>query len=114
MLRWIEDVGWRSLSLSLCFALLVPLTSCQPSLYKTQTAQQSQLILSTLSDPNTFNFANKNTFTNIFLFSYECLTNENGVTGEIEPALAESWQVSEDNKRVVFKLRPGLKWSDGH
>jgi peptide/nickel transport system substrate-binding protein len=106
--------GRRSLSLFLCLALLIPLTSCQPTLYKTEVAQQSQLILSTLSDPNTFNFANKNTFPNIFLFAYECLTTENGVTGDIEPALAESWEVSKDNKRVVFKLRPGLKWSDGH
>ncbi|WP_197984838.1 ABC transporter substrate-binding protein [Leptolyngbya sp. Cla-17] len=113
IVRWIDAVGQRSLLLFLAIALLVPLSSCQPTLYKTKAAAQSQLILSTLSDPNTFNFANKNTFPNIFLFTYECLTNENGVTGEIEPALAESWQVSKDNKRVVFKLRPGLKWSDG-
>jgi len=27
--------------------------------------------------------------------------------------LAESWQVSEDNKTIIFHLRPLLKWSDG-
>jgi len=94
-------------------ALVIFLSSCQSGQLRTQAAQGSQLVLGTLTDPNTFNFANKNTFPSIFLFTYECLTQENGVTGAIEPALAESWQFSDDNKRVVFKLRPGLKWSDG-
>lgn len=70
-------------------------------------------MISTVTDPNTFNFANKNTFPNVFLFSYEGLTHQNGETGEVEPALAESWQISADKKRIVFKLRSGLLWSDG-
>ena len=97
----------------LVLGLLLGLTGCTTSQYRTQTAQGSQLVLSTITDPNTFNFANANTFPNIFLFSYEGLTRENGVTGEVEPALAESWQISPDKKRVVFKLRSGLRWSDG-
>jgi peptide/nickel transport system substrate-binding protein len=89
------------------------LNSCHPSNFRSQAAQGSQLVVSALTDPNTFNFANKNTFPSVFLFTSEGLTSENGVTGEVEPALAESWQVSPDSKRVVFKLRPNLKWSDG-
>lgn len=27
--------------------------------------------------------------------------------------LAESWQVSDDNKTITFKLKPNLKWADG-
>lgn len=71
-------------------------------------------MISSLTDPRTFNYANLESFPNIFLFAYDGLTRENGATGEIEPALAESWQMSEDKLRVVFTLRQGLKWSDGH
>ena len=32
---------------------------------------------------------------------------------DIEGELAESWQVSPDQKTITFKLRPNLKWADG-
>ncbi len=28
--------------------------------------------------------------------------------------LAESWEIAGDNRTIVFHLRPGLKWTDGH
>jgi ABC-type transport system substrate-binding protein len=34
-------------------------------------------------------------------------------TLEVRPALAASWQVSDGGKRAVFRLRPGLRFSDG-
>ncbi len=32
---------------------------------------------------------------------------------DIEGELAESWQVSADQKTITFKLKPNLKWADG-
>lgn len=33
---------------------------------------------------------------------------------DLEGELAESWQISSDNKTITFKLKPNLKWADGH
>ncbi|MFM7424815.1 MAG: ABC transporter substrate-binding protein [Elainella sp.] len=80
---------------------------------RTQAASGSQLVLSTLQDPKTFNYALNQEFPSIFLFCFRGLTREEGTTGTYQPDLAESWQISPDQKRITFTLRAGLKWSDG-
>lgn len=105
---------WRCwLAVMLAFLSAIALSSCRLADYKTQTAQVPQLVVSTLSDPKTFNYALSSEFPNVFGYIYEGLITENGLTGAIEPALAKRWQISEDKQRIVFTLREGLKWSDG-
>lgn len=41
------------------------------------------------------------------------LVNMDLVTEQPQPALAESWTVDADQKTWTFKLRKGLRWSDG-
>jgi peptide/nickel transport system substrate-binding protein len=89
------------------------LTGCNPTEFKTSAAQVSQWVTSTLRDPKTFNYALNQEYPHVFLFIAEGLTTLNGDTGEIEPALAESWQISPDKKHIIFTLREGLRWSDG-
>ena len=98
-----------ALTLILC---QLTLTSCNPTEFRTAAAQ-SQWVTSTLRDPKTFNYAFNQEFPHVFLFTAEGLTTLNGVTGEIEPALAQDWEISDDKKHIFFTLREGLKWSDG-
>ena len=97
----------------LAFWMAIALSGCNPSQYKVKAAQVPQLLLTTPSDPKTFNYALIQESPNISGFTYEALTADNPFTKKLEPALAESWEVSPDKLRYVFTLREGLKWSDG-
>lgn len=44
---------------------------------------------------------------------YETLIRRNNETLELEPLLAESWEISEDKLKYTFKIREGIKWHDG-
>lgn len=44
---------------------------------------------------------------------YEGLVRYRSGTLEVEPALAESWTVSEDGRRYTFRLREGVRFHDG-
>jgi peptide/nickel transport system substrate-binding protein len=66
--------------------------------------------------PQTFNplFANDAASEEIIRLLFASLVQLDLSTQEIVPALAESWTVEPDQKTWTFKLRPGLRWSDGH
>lgn len=49
----------------------------------------------------------------ILMNVYDGLTRYKDGTLEVEPALAESWEISEDGKTYTFKLRSGVTFHDG-
>ena len=109
---WLQPALRRWLCLALGFVLALSTSGCQ-GWFQTEAAQIPQLVISELSDPKTFNYVTKQEVTAVFGLMYEGLLRENGVTGELELAQAEDMEISEDDKRIVFTLREGLKWSDG-
>ena len=72
-------------------------------------------IVSSISDPRTFNpvVAQETSSTSVTGAIFEGLVEQNYLTGEIEPALAESWTTSPDGRTWTFTLRQGIRWSDG-
>lgn len=90
----------------LCSCLLW-LTACASPVVR------EQVVFSVLSDPKTFNAVLSQESPNIFGYTYEGLIQENPITGEKMPALAEKWEVAPDDLTITFTLREGLRWSDG-
>jgi len=73
-----------------------------------------EIVLSTFSDPKSFNpiTSTENTTTEFTSYIYEGLVRINGVTLLPEPNLASSWDVSENGLEWTFHIRPGVVWSD--
>ncbi|OWY66393.1 peptide ABC transporter substrate-binding protein [cyanobacterium TDX16] len=103
----------RNFLITLILLVAIALSGCNPTEMRTNATQVPQIVARVPGDPQTFNYALNQSSPNVFGFLYEGLITENGETGKLEPALAESWEISEDNLKIVFTLRPNLKWSDG-
>ncbi|MBN1578287.1 MAG: ABC transporter substrate-binding protein, partial [Chitinispirillaceae bacterium] len=73
-----------------------------------------EIVLSTFSDPKSFNpiTSTEMTTTEFTSYIYEGLLRSNGVTLLPEPNLAASWDVSGDGLQWTFHIRPGVRWSD--
>ena len=96
--------------------LIIPLSACNPSSLLANPDAPSRVTMTILGDPKTFNFviATDGTSASVEGMVLDGLLSQNPITGELEPALAESWEISDDNLEIVYTLRPNLKWSDGH
>ena len=116
-IKQIGQIGqtWQRRILASFMVIVVAIASsgCSLESFKTSAAQTSQIVYSSISEPKTFNPVLNDVVTVIFGLIFEGLLTENGMTGELEPALAESWDIAPDQKSIVFTLREGLKWSDG-
>ena len=113
LLTMIYKTWRRWMAVMVAGMVALALTSCNPSQFKAEAAKVPQIVVASLSEPSTFNYALNESFYSVFGFIYDGLISENPFTSKLEPNLAESWEISEDKKRIVVTLREGLKWSDG-
>ncbi len=73
------------------------------------------LTFATISEPLTFNLAISNdaSSSGVLGYLFEGLTETSWLTDEVEPALAESWEHSDDGLTWTFHLRKDVTWHDG-
>ncbi len=74
-----------------------------------------RLTFATIAEPLTFNLAlASDAGSSSYLgYLFEGLTEISWLTDEVEPALAESWEHSEDGLTWTFHLRRDVTWHDG-
>ena len=77
--------------------------------------QGGALTFATISEPLTLNLALANDAgsSGVLGYLFEGLTEISWLTDEVEPALAESWERSEDGQTWKFHLRKDVRWHDG-
>ena len=73
------------------------------------------LSLSTIGEPLTLNLtiASDAQSSGILSYLFEGLTETSWLTDQVEPALAESWEHSDDGLTWTFHLRKDVTWHDG-
>ncbi|PSP18632.1 MAG: peptide ABC transporter substrate-binding protein [Cyanobacteria bacterium QS_8_64_29] len=109
----LRSLGRRAIAALVALGVAIGLGGCNPAILDGRTGESRQLVKVILSNPKTFNAILSKESPNVFGYTYQGLVEENPIKGEIEPALAQSWQIAEGGQRVTFVLREGLKWSDG-
>ena len=73
------------------------------------------LTIATISEPLTLNLAiaNDASSSGVLGYLFEGLTETSWLTDRVEPALAESWERSDDGLTWTFHLRRDVTWQDG-
>lgn len=114
-LGWLRSLPHHWRAIALIALLVLPLSACSFDQFVKQSARVPRIVISGLSDPKTFNtiLSEDSGSSGVLGYLYTGLLSTNGITGELEPGLAESWEVSPDQKQITYTLRPGLSWSDG-
>ncbi len=67
------------------------------------------MVVQEMTDPATFDWVEKSNVAR-HVVEYLTITGSDNIT---RPYLAESWEASDDLKTWTFKLRQGIKWSNG-
>lgn len=94
--------------------LLVFLFFISPAAWADQPQYGGSLILSSTSDPKSFNdiTAQETSTQSVTGYIFEGLTKLNPITLKPQPSLAQSWEVSKDGLTWTFHLRPNVLWND--
>ncbi|MFA6546506.1 MAG: ABC transporter substrate-binding protein [Limisphaerales bacterium] len=74
-----------------------------------------RLVIATFGDPKTFNpiTENESSSRDIIRLLFVSLVDFDWQSEQVKPGLAHAWSVEPDGKTWTFKLRKGVKWSDG-
>jgi peptide/nickel transport system substrate-binding protein len=90
----------------ICMALLVSVASAQNG---------NELRFCLRSEPKTFDPLKVDDESSLAIryLTGGVLVRVNRQTQALEPELAHSWKVSKEGRQITFKLRPGIKFSDG-
>jgi len=115
--KGLAAVRWILLTIGLgSMALLTfgqPKTVEEPVLV--EIGQRGGQVFLTLPEPESFNPITTWSPSNPWIpLTHAGLLEVNPVTGHLEPALAKSFEVSDDRRSLTFFLREGLKFWDGH
>jgi len=102
------------LFLSLLFAFSFILNGIPSLAFFTPERNAKTFTLRLLGEPETLDWNRAHTPVESYLMTHlmEGLVSL-GSDLKVEPALAESWQMSKDGKTYTFKLRQDVQWSDG-
>ncbi|MBI2996800.1 MAG: ABC transporter substrate-binding protein [Candidatus Melainabacteria bacterium] len=67
------------------------------------------------SGPKTFNIwaSTDATSSEVGRLMFDSLFDTDPITGEVIPHLAKSYEIKDEGKTIIVKLREGIKWSDG-
>ena len=102
--------------ISITFILIIIMsfiTACSSS--KTASSNDGiSIFINTGPEPNTIDPSINVTSDAVFylIHTFEGLV-EKDFNGKLSPAVAESWEISEDGLTYTFKLRTNAKWTDG-
>src|ERR1700730_2221180 len=106
----------RARAILLCSALAAAVAAgCRVQQPPSQHEREQILYQSTISDPRTFNpiLVTDSASGEVVGDLFEGLVRINPITTLPEPGLAESWEIGDGGKSIVFHLRQGVKWFDG-
>lgn len=107
--------SWLGVVGAIAIFTIIGLTGCSGLIQSSTQSDVPQVVDAILSDPKTFNpvLSADATSSSVGGMMFDGLISQNPITGQPEPALAESWAVSDDDLEITFTLREGLRWSDG-